>query len=220
MAGFEVVGTEQVSSVVLFDQLRTGLQNRCGKEQILQPPLGAQLHEQARGTVEADRGDWGRGLAVTVELEMGGQPNSEHVMLLGAFLGDQGFQRTPKELLVALGSGADDIDEQVSPGHGRDKAGVAGACGEAPRRVAASQGEEQPPEPRARLVALALWGLMDSESGIYWGGLAQQVQEGLQSGAVGVCGIELDLGGKHSRPMESQKDLFVITHSPLAFFFS
>ena len=52
-------------------------------------------------------------------------------MLLGAFLGDQGFQRAPKELLVAIGSGADDIDEQVSPGHGGDKAGVAEACGEA-----------------------------------------------------------------------------------------
>jgi hypothetical protein len=75
---------------------------------------------------------------VTVELEMGGQPISEHVMLLGAFLGDQGFQRAPKKLLVALGPGADDIDEQVSPGHGRDKAGVAEACGESPRRVASS----------------------------------------------------------------------------------
>ena len=52
-------------------------------------------------------------------------------MLLGSLLGDHGFQRGPKELLVALGSGADDIDEQVSPGHGGDKAGVAGACGEA-----------------------------------------------------------------------------------------
>jgi hypothetical protein len=36
------------------------------------------------------------------------------------------------------------------------------------------------------LVALDLWGLMDSEIGIYWGGLAQQIQEGLQSDAVGV----------------------------------
>ena len=43
-----------------------------------------------------------------------------------------------KEYLVALGPGADDIDEQVSPGHGGDKAGVAGAWGESPRRVAAS----------------------------------------------------------------------------------
>jgi len=43
---------------------------------------------------------------------------------------------------------------------------------------------------------------MDSEIGIKWGGLAQQAQEGLQSGAVGVCGIELDSGGKYSRWME------------------
>ena len=100
--------------------------------------LWAQQMGEAGSPVEADRGDWGRGLAVTVALEMGGQPISEHVMLLGAFLGDQGFQRTPKELLVAFGSGADDIDEQVSPGHGGDKAGVAEACGEAPRQVAAS----------------------------------------------------------------------------------
>lgn len=99
--------------------------------------MWAQQIGEAGGTVEIDRGDWGRGLAVSVELEMGGQPISEHVMLLGAFLGDQGFQRTPKELLVALGSGADDIDEQVSPGHGGDKAGMAAACGNVPRQVAA-----------------------------------------------------------------------------------
>jgi hypothetical protein len=60
-------------------------------------------------------------------------------MLLGSLLGDHGFQRAPKQLLVALGSGADDIDEQVSPGLGGDKAGVAAeACGESPRRLAAS----------------------------------------------------------------------------------
>jgi hypothetical protein len=59
-------------------------------------------------------------------------------MLLGSLLGDHGFQRGPKELLVALGSGADNIDQQVSPGHGGDKAGVVGACGNAPRRETAS----------------------------------------------------------------------------------
>jgi hypothetical protein len=66
---------------------------------------------------------------------MGGESISEHVVLLGALLGDQGLKRAPKELLVALGPGADDIDKQVSPGHGRDKAGVAEACGESPRQV-------------------------------------------------------------------------------------
>jgi hypothetical protein len=59
-------------------------------------------------------------------------------MLLGSLLGDHGFQRGPKELLVALGSGADNIDEQVSPGLGGDKVGVAEACAESPRRLAAS----------------------------------------------------------------------------------
>ena len=59
-------------------------------------------------------------------------------MLLGSLLGDQGFQRAPKELLVAFGSGADDIDEQVSLGLGGDKAGVAEACAESPRRLAVS----------------------------------------------------------------------------------
>ena len=39
---------------------------------------------------------------------------------------------------------------------------------------------------------------MDSEIQIVWGGLAQHIQEGLQSGAIDVCGIELDSGGKHS----------------------
>jgi hypothetical protein len=107
--------------------------------------------EQARGTVESERGDWG-------------------------------FQRAPKKLLVALGSGADSIDEQVSPGHG-------GGGGSLRRDAEAGgcivRGRAQP-ELRARLVGLALWGLMDSEIGIYWGGFAQQIQEGLQSGAVGV----------------------------------
>jgi hypothetical protein len=49
-------------------------------------------------------------------------------MLFGSLLGDHGFQRAPKELLVALGSGADNIVELVSPGLGGDKAGVAEAC--------------------------------------------------------------------------------------------
>ena len=75
---------------------------------------------------------------------------------------------------------------QLPPAAIEDKAGMAEACGESPRRVAASYGEEQQPELRARPVDLALWGLMDSEIGIYWGGLAQQIQEGLQSDAVGV----------------------------------
>ncbi len=61
-----------------------------------------------------------------------------NVLLLGVPLADQAPQRAPKQLLVALGPGADAIDEQVSPGHGGNKAGVARACGDAPRRVAAS----------------------------------------------------------------------------------
>ena len=69
---------------------------------------------------------------------MGPTWKSRNVLLLGVPLADQAPQRTPKQLLVALGPGADAIDEQVSPGHGGDKAGVAGACGGAPRRVAAS----------------------------------------------------------------------------------
>jgi hypothetical protein len=73
---------------------------------------------------------------------------------------------------------------------------MAGACGKAPTRVAASAGEEQRPGIRARLFGLALWALLDSEIQIFWCGLAEQAQEGLQSGAVGIGGIELDSGGK------------------------
>ena len=58
--------------------------------------------------------------------------------LLGASPANQCLQRAPKKLLVALGSGAVDIDNQVSLGHGGDKAGVDGACGNAPRQVAAT----------------------------------------------------------------------------------
>jgi hypothetical protein len=36
------------------------------------------------------------------------------------------------------------------------------------------------------LFALTLCALMDSEIQIFWGGLAQQIQESLQSGAVDV----------------------------------
>ena len=65
--------------------------------------LRAQQMGEAGSPVEADRGDWGSGAVVTVELEMGGQPISEHVVLLGALLGDQGLQGAPKELMVPLG---------------------------------------------------------------------------------------------------------------------
>jgi hypothetical protein len=40
--------------------------------------------------------------------------------------------------LSAFGTGADDVDQQISPGHGGSEAGVAGVWGEAPRRVCAS----------------------------------------------------------------------------------
>jgi hypothetical protein len=40
--------------------------------------------------------------------------------LLGASPANQCLQRAPKGRLVASGPGADDIDEQVSPGHGGD----------------------------------------------------------------------------------------------------
>ncbi|MFM9101397.1 MAG: hypothetical protein ACKOPS_08710, partial [Cyanobium sp.] len=49
---------------------------------------------------------------------------------------------------------------------------------------------------RAWWFGLALWALIDSEIQTFWGGLAQQAQEGLQSGTVGIGGIELDSGGK------------------------
>ena len=84
---------------------------------------------------------------------------SEHVMLIGSLLGDQSLQGAAEQLLVGLGSGADDVDRQVSLGHGGSEAGMTGDCGEAPRRVGASS-EEQRPELRALLFALALWALM------------------------------------------------------------
>jgi hypothetical protein len=89
---------------------RRGLTDVLGKEQTPQPPLGTYFQEQI----------------------------SEHMVLLGSLLGDQGFQGASKQLLVPLRHGADDIDQQVSPGHGGGKAGVAGACGNAPMQVAAS----------------------------------------------------------------------------------
>jgi len=52
---------------------------------------------------------------------------SRNVVLLGKSLANQCLQRAPKKLLVALGPGAHDVDQQVSPGHGGDKARVAGA---------------------------------------------------------------------------------------------
>jgi hypothetical protein len=52
---------------------------------------------------------------------------SRNVVLLGKSLANQCLQRAPKKLLVALGPGARDVDQQVSPGHGGDKARVAGA---------------------------------------------------------------------------------------------
>ena len=50
-----------------------------------------------------------------------------NVVLLGASPANQCLQCAPKKLLVALGSGAEDIDKQVSPGHGGSEAGRAGA---------------------------------------------------------------------------------------------
>ena len=68
----------------------------------------------------------------------GGQPISLQMVLLGSLLGNQGIHGAPKQLLFPLRHGAGDTDQQVSPRHGGGKAGVAGACGNAPRQVAAS----------------------------------------------------------------------------------
>ena len=59
-----------------------------------------------------------------------------------------------KEYLVALGPGADDIDEQVSPGDGGDKAGVAGACGMRRGKLLHRMGRGHGPGPRG---ALLIW---------------------------------------------------------------
>ena len=63
---------------------------------------------------------------------------SEHMVLLESLLGDQGFQGATKELVVPLGSGSPNVDQQVSPGHDGCEAGVGEACGEGPRLFAAS----------------------------------------------------------------------------------
>jgi hypothetical protein len=63
---------------------------------------------------------------------------------------------------------------------------MAGAFGKAPRRVGASSGQEQRLGVKARVVGLAPWVVIDSEIQIFWCGLAYQIQEALQSGAVGV----------------------------------
>jgi hypothetical protein len=63
---------------------------------------------------------------------------SEHMVLLESLLGDQGFQGATKELVVPLGTGSHNVDQQVSPGHGDCEAGVAGACGDAPKQMSAS----------------------------------------------------------------------------------
>jgi hypothetical protein len=75
--------------------------------------------EKAGGSTEAERsGSWSR-LAVSVELEVGGQVIGKRVMLLGAFLGG-----AAEVLLVPLGPGTHDVDEQVSPSYDGDEAGV------------------------------------------------------------------------------------------------
>jgi hypothetical protein len=60
------------------------------------------------------------------------------MVLLESLLGDQGFKGATKELVVPLGTGSHNVDQQVSPGHGDCEAGVAGACGDAPKQMSAS----------------------------------------------------------------------------------
>jgi hypothetical protein len=78
-----------------------------------------------------------------------------------------------KEFLVALGPCADAIDEQVSPGHGGDKARVAGTCGKAMAafRVAAGRVGD--------VAAVACGGLVDAVGAVVGAhGLAQPVMVG------------------------------------------
>lgn len=110
-----------------------------------------------------------------IELEVSRDAISEHVLLIGSLLGDQSFQGAAQQLLVALGPGPDDVDRQVSPGQDGSEAGMTGDCGEAPRLTGAST-EEQRPELKALLFALALWALMAIEISIFCGRCALQRQ--------------------------------------------
>jgi hypothetical protein len=55
-----------------FEVMGAACNTDAGRRRSRQPALRLQPQERARGPVEADRGDWGRGLAVSVELEMVG----------------------------------------------------------------------------------------------------------------------------------------------------
>ena len=127
---------------------------------------------------------WERSAAVAAK-EMLPLPISKHMMLHGAIPIDQIRQDPPKEPKV-FGSDADAVDHQLGLLQCWGEEGMAGACGKAPRRVAASSGQEQRLGVRERLFGLGLWILIDSEIQIFWCGLAYQIQEALQSGAVDV----------------------------------
>ena len=113
---------------------------------------------------------------------------SRNVVLLGKSLANQCLQRAPKKLLVALGPGAHDVDQQVSPGHGGDKAWVAGACGNAPRQVAASKWEGQRPWNQGGPGCVDLHEVVrDSQIRILVWGLIKEGKKGLEPSSVGAC---------------------------------
>ena len=71
--GFAVAGgAHQKNPVAWFEVMGAACNTDAGRRGSRQPALRPQPQERARGPVEADRGDWGRGFAVSVELEMGG----------------------------------------------------------------------------------------------------------------------------------------------------
>jgi hypothetical protein len=72
------------------------------------------------------------------------------------------------------------------------------------------KGRGNEPGLKAPLFWLTLRTPLDSETGIYRGGLAEQIQKGLQSDAVGIGGIKLVWGGKHSCLMGSLKALSLV----------
>lgn len=90
--------------------------------------MGAKAWRMSAGRSRSPSRCWGRFQAQI----------SEHMVLLESLLGDQGFQGATKELVVPLGPGSHNLDQQACPGHGGCEAGVAGPCGDAPMRLAAS----------------------------------------------------------------------------------
>jgi hypothetical protein len=133
MAGLQSVRAQQICPVLLLNQFFQCVGGWLGQDDVRQNPFRGPFIEGSDWRIHAggSRSRWSCD-------QMLREPVSHDVVLALAFLGDHGFYRSAEADLVSLGASADEVEQEVGPGHDRRSMADEAVAGPGPGCVRAS----------------------------------------------------------------------------------